>query len=73
MESSIWKLTQLGRKRSGSIYKSESSDSILDYLRENKTASIEELGSVTGKPTTEVRTQLRQLDRQGLVEQIGGG
>ncbi len=73
MKDGIWRLTTLGRKRSGSIYKSEAGDGITGYLRENKTASVEELGSVTGKPTTEVRAQLRQLERQGLVELIGSG
>lgn len=72
VSSGIWKLTQLGRKRAGSIYSSEASDSVMSYLYENKTASIEELSNVTRKPTAEVRSYLRKLEREGLAEQLGG-
>lgn len=68
----IWKLTKLGRKRAGSIYSSGDTSSISCYLYENKTASVEELGSITGKPVGEVRSELRRLGRDGLVEQVGG-
>lgn len=68
----IYRLTSLGKKRAGSIYSGESDDGIISYLRENKTASLEELSSVSGKSNSEVRTFLRQLERQGLAEEVGG-
>ena len=73
MKGGIWTLTTLGRKRAGSIYSNEDSDGVVSYLRENKTASVEELSSVSGKPASEVRSLLRQLEKQGLAEQVGGG
>ena len=72
MAGGIWRLTKLGRKRAGGIYSSEASDSVMSYLYDNKTASVEELSSVTGKAVTEVGSYLRGLDRQGLAEQLGG-
>ena len=69
----IYRLTQLGKKRAGSIYSSKEDDGIVAYLRENKTASEGELSSATGKPTSEVRAYLRKLEREGLVERVGGG
>ena len=72
MKGGIWKLTALGRKRAGGIYSSEARDSITSYLYETKTASVEELSSISGKSGSEVRSFLRQLERQGLAEQIGG-
>lgn len=72
MISGIWKLTKLGRKRAGGIYSSEAGDSVMSYLYDNKTASVEELSSVTGKAVTEVKSFLRGLDRQSLAEQVGG-
>jgi len=41
-------------------------------LGKNKTASVEELAGATGKSTTEVKSYLRGLGRQGLAEQVGG-
>jgi len=75
MSSGIWRLTNLGRQRAGSIYSSEASDSVISYLYDlgkNKTASVEELAGATGKSTTEVKSYLRGLGRQGLAEQVGG-
>ena len=75
MSSGIWKLTTLGRKRAGSIYSGESRGSVISYLYDlgkDKTASVEELVGATGKSSTEVRTFLRGMERQGLAEQVGG-
>lgn len=72
MANSIWRLTQLGKKRAGSIYSGDSDDGIVSYLRENKTASVEELSGMSGKSSSDVRSFLRQLERQGLAEEVGG-
>jgi len=73
MIGGIWKLTQLGKKRVSSIYSREARNSILAYLKENHTASVEELSNISGKSTSEVRVYLRRAEKQeGLVEQIGG-
>ena len=70
--SKIWKLTQLGKKRAGSIYSSEASDSLVSYLYQNRTASEEELTTVTGKELGTVRSSLRSMERAGLAESLGG-
>jgi len=68
----IWKLTSLGKKRASSIYSSESSNSIVSYLHQNKTASVHELAGATGRPTSSILTRLRKLERNGLAERFGG-
>jgi len=68
----IWRLTSLGRKRAGSIYSKESGDSIISYLHQNRTASINELAGATGKSTASVHALLRKLSRDGLAEDMGG-
>lgn len=68
-----WRLTQLGRNKSGSEYASESSDPILSYMRglgKNKTVSTEELSSVINESPGRTVSSLRKYARLGLVEVV---
>jgi hypothetical protein len=74
LTDSFWTLSRLGRKRCSNIYSSESSDPILSYLYQlgkNKTASIEELASVTNKPDFDTKSKLRKFQKEGLTESLG--
>ena len=72
MSKTLWKLTSVGRKRAANIYSKEVGDPVIDYLYQNKTSSVEELSTVTGKTEGEVRSYLGKLESMGIAESLGG-
>lgn len=75
MRNEIWRLTTLGKNRARDIYSEEAKGSVMAYLYQNKTASVEELSSVSGKSVGEVKSYLRGIgpSGSGLAEPLGGG
>ena len=70
MPNRMWKLTSLGMRRTSDTYAKEASDPILSYMHQlgrNKTASTEELSTVSGKSYSEMTSSLRRYESMGFV------
>lgn len=69
----MWKLTPLGRKTSSSTQRSNR-NKVLDVLHSLKNASTAEIVLNCGGENEKwrVRSDLRRLEKSGLVESVGG-
>ena len=51
----------------------ERQQKILDYLKENRKATTNELSELLGVSTTTIRTDLNQMDKEKLLTKTHGG
>ena len=60
------KIQQKSKERGKSMLQLERQQKILDYLKENRKATTNELSELLGVSTTTIRTDLNQMDKEKL-------
>ena len=55
------------------MLQAERQNEILDYLKKNGRATTVELSEMLGVSTTTIRTDLNQMDKEGLLTKTHGG
>jgi len=72
MSLEVWKITKRGSDFAGGVTP-KSRDTILDYLRKNKTATLDQLSTDTGISPWRLRTKLAEYCKKGLVIEVTEG
>lgn len=67
------KIQQKSKGRGKSMLQLERQQKILDYLKENRKATTNELSELLGVSTTTIRTDLNQMDKEKLLTKTHGG
>ena len=67
------KIQQKSKERGKSMLQLERQQKILDYLKENRKATTNELSELLGVSTTTIRTDLNQMDKEKLLTKTHGG
>jgi len=70
----MWKIMKLGKKKAGSIVMGDR-DPLLDYLysAHGHTATESELLATSGYTRGVLLSEMRKLERAGLVQELTGG
>lgn len=69
----VRKIQQKSKERGKSMLQLERQQKILDYLKENRKATTNELSELLGVSTTTIRTDLNQMDKEKLLTKTHGG
>ena len=67
--SSIFARLSSGHK----VFSFERQKLIIDFIKEQKTASVEDLSRITGSPVTTLRRDINELSQRGIVRKLRGG